>query len=126
MGNAQSTWSVLDTVLVRGLSDWVWLAEVDSILATTGVSRYDVPERVYGLVAELLDRRLAMVGSVPGRLISGGFGYASWELSSTEAVERMRTELLVFGYEAWMWSACFHLTEKGVALAEELVAAAGV
>jgi hypothetical protein len=81
---------------------------------------------VFGLVRELLDGGLAMVGSVHSGLLSEHIGFASWELSSADAVERMRTELLVFGYNAWMWSACFHLTEKGTALGEELVAAAGV
>jgi hypothetical protein len=121
-----NTWpgaSLLKSVLVRGLSDRVWLAEVDSLLASEGVAVDDVPDAVFGLVRELLDDGLAMIGCMHAGLLSDNVGFASWELSSDDAVERMRTELLVFGYNAWMWSMCIQLTEKGTAMAEGLVAA---
>jgi hypothetical protein len=124
VGNTGLVSSLFDRVLVRGLWDWVWLAEIDSMLAADGVSVDDVPEMVFGLVRRLIDDGLAMVGCLHAGLTSVVHGYFSWELSSEATVERMRRELLVFGYQAWLWSACIHLTEKGTALAEQLVAAA--
>jgi hypothetical protein len=119
---AQPPVALRDQVLLRALADLVSLAEVDSILASQGVPIDDVPEAVFGLVRDLVANGLAMVGPLrAGKVYENLYGYKPWSMPTDEILERMRVELLVFGYDAWVWSAWFHLTEKGVARANQLV-----
>jgi hypothetical protein len=107
--------SLKEQVLVRGLDDWVYAADVYGIAAGSGLAEPSaIRELSLGLTSEILVEGLMVAGEVDGT------GHRPWEMSTGDAIVRITedwlewTEQLTPGAVVWL-----DLTETGRALAKD-------
>jgi len=96
---------IQEIVLKKGEADWVYLAEVASLVQrdrSEGDER-TVMERTLHLVRELAEAWLVVIGDLSGP--DGKF--SPWQLSVTDTVERIRREWMALGRPINVGDVCW-------------------
>jgi hypothetical protein len=111
---------VINEVLICGLDDWLYLAEVKSIVHKAlgdHVSETELIEPTIRVVEYLQQEELMEVGSlVPGK------GFQRWESEKNLATVRIRREWNELRRPLSLWDICWlSLTEKGKQEAKRII-----
>lgn len=100
------------TVLLRGLHDWVALDRIhwDVAQAMPDMPLGAIQKATLSLIDDLLRDGLFEVGTVTAER-----GFVRWDVSSDEAIERIR-HFYIEGFDdsnVWPWCCWLDLTERG-------------
>lgn len=109
---------LVEDVLVAGLDDWVFLAEVVWVVKSTraSIEDHDLVEETLKVIRGLLNEGLADIGDVT----EGGF--FEWNLPVDVAIERVRSEWKSLGRELYPGDVCWLANTKlGDERAEEIL-----
>jgi hypothetical protein len=111
-----------EKVLLYGLSDWVALDDVHSYvqLANPGAPLTAIQDETLGLIRELAEEGLCLLGDLTG----DGGRFQAWNTSVEDSLDRIRGEY-VDRYHVdnhWPWYCWLELTAEGNRVAEAIEA----
>lgn len=101
----------LDSLLIRGLDDWIQAAEVASVARTTGGAESEeaVRDLSLRLIRALLEAGLVAIGSVKEQI-----GFVAWGIPIDDAMSRIETEWSTRPTGPGLGEICWlNLTEDG-------------
>ena len=114
-----------ESVLLRGLDDWVALEAVHSAVAEAngGAPTSVVQDETLALIRSLVDEGLFRLGD----LATANQEFSAWGSSLDESIERIR-DVYISNFDdqnVWPWYCWLDLTEKGEQVANEIEASTG-
>jgi hypothetical protein len=109
-----------DSVLLRGLIDWVALDRIHKYVAreNSGESVSVIQDKTLDLIGSLASDGLFDVGDLTGP----GNRFVAWKTPVNDSIERIR-EVYVMRFDdqnTWPWFCWLELTEKGQRVAEAI------
>jgi hypothetical protein len=106
-------------LLIRGLDDWLYFAEVDAI-ATKYLS--ELPNDAVKAATLRLIEGLSRDGLVEIGNVLKDRGFVPWHLSSEDSIALIRTKWLSLEHPLWPGDVCWlSLTEKGKQEAKRII-----
>jgi hypothetical protein len=103
---------IADEIVLRGLDDWMYLAEIESLVRFLGVDRTKVIDYTQKVLGVLLDRGMIQLGEV----IDDKF--EPWRGQPEDVIANLKRKRAMFDGDIGMGEVCWiDLTESGVAKA---------